>query len=62
MRLRWRLRGDKHVADFLLRYADPRGQMHEQVTEAATERDAESDWRSRDTWFIRFERRTSAHG
>jgi type IV pilus assembly protein PilC len=28
------------VAEFLLRYADPRGQMHELVTEAATERDA----------------------
>jgi type IV pilus assembly protein PilC len=28
------------VADFLLRYADPRGQMHEQVAEAATEREA----------------------
>jgi type IV pilus assembly protein PilC len=28
------------VAEFLLRYADPRGQMHELVTEAPTERDA----------------------
>jgi type IV pilus assembly protein PilC len=28
------------MAEFLLRYADPRGQMHEQVTEAPTERDA----------------------
>ena len=28
------------MADFLLRYADPRGQMHEQVAEAATEREA----------------------
>ena len=28
------------MAEFLLRYADPRGQMHELVTEAATERDA----------------------
>ena len=28
------------MAEFLLRYADPRGQMHEQVTEAASERDA----------------------
>jgi type IV pilus assembly protein PilC len=28
------------VAEFLLRYADPRGQMHESVTEAASERDA----------------------
>jgi len=28
------------VAEFLLRYADPRGQMHELVTEAASERDA----------------------
>jgi len=28
------------VAEFLLRYADPRGQMHEQVAEATTEREA----------------------
>jgi type IV pilus assembly protein PilC len=28
------------VAEFLLRYADPRGQMHETVTDAPTERDA----------------------
>jgi type IV pilus assembly protein PilC len=28
------------VAEFVLRYSDPRGQMHEQVTEAPTERDA----------------------
>jgi len=28
------------MAEFLLRYADPRGQMHEQVTEAASEHDA----------------------
>jgi type IV pilus assembly protein PilC len=28
------------VAEFLLRYADPRGQMHELVTEAPSERDA----------------------
>jgi type IV pilus assembly protein PilC len=28
------------VAEFLLRYADPRGQMHESVTEAPSERDA----------------------
>ncbi len=28
------------MAEFLLRYADPRGQMHESVTEAASERDA----------------------
>jgi type IV pilus assembly protein PilC len=28
------------MAEFLLRYADPRGQMHELVAEAATERDA----------------------
>jgi len=28
------------VAEFLLRYADPRGQMHELVTDAPTERDA----------------------
>jgi type IV pilus assembly protein PilC len=28
------------MAEFLMRYADPRGQMHELVTEAATERDA----------------------
>jgi type IV pilus assembly protein PilC len=28
------------VAEFLLRYADPRGQMHEQVTDAPSERDA----------------------
>ena len=28
------------MAEFLLRYADARGQMHEQVTDAATERDA----------------------
>ena len=28
------------MAEFLLRYADPRGQMHEQVTDAPTERDA----------------------
>ena len=28
------------MAEFLLRYADPRGQMHELVTEAASERDA----------------------
>jgi type IV pilus assembly protein PilC len=32
--------GRTSVAEFLLRYADPRGQMHESVTEAATERDA----------------------
>jgi type IV pilus assembly protein PilC len=28
------------VAEFVLRYADPRGQMHEQVAEAPTEREA----------------------
>ena len=28
------------MAEFLLRYADPRGQMHEQVAEATTEREA----------------------
>jgi type IV pilus assembly protein PilC len=28
------------VAEFLLRYADPRGQMHEQVADAASEREA----------------------
>jgi type IV pilus assembly protein PilC len=28
------------VAEFVLRYADPRGQMHEQVTDAPTEREA----------------------
>jgi type IV pilus assembly protein PilC len=28
------------MADFLLRYADPRGQMHEQVAEATNEREA----------------------
>ena len=28
------------MAEYLLRYADPRGQMHEQVTEAANEREA----------------------
>src|SRR5438309_926480 len=28
------------MAEFLLRYADPRGQMHEQVAEAPTEREA----------------------
>lgn len=28
------------MADFLLRYADPRGQMHEQVADAANEREA----------------------
>jgi len=28
------------VAEFLLRYADPRGQMHESVTEATSEREA----------------------
>jgi len=28
------------MAEFLLRYADPRGQMHEQVTEASNEREA----------------------
>ena len=28
------------MAEFVLRYSDPRGQMHEQVTEAPTERDA----------------------
>jgi type IV pilus assembly protein PilC len=28
------------VADFLLRYADPRGQMHEQVADATNEREA----------------------
>jgi type IV pilus assembly protein PilC len=28
------------VAEFVLRYADPRGQMHEQVTDASTEREA----------------------
>ena len=28
------------MAEFLLRYADPRGQMHELVTEAPSERDA----------------------
>jgi type IV pilus assembly protein PilC len=28
------------VAEFLLRYADPRGQMHEQVSDAANEREA----------------------
>ncbi len=28
------------MAEFLLRYADPRGQMHEQVADAPTERDA----------------------
>ncbi len=28
------------MAEFLLRYADPRGQMHEQVAEASTEREA----------------------
>jgi type IV pilus assembly protein PilC len=28
------------MAEFLLRYADPRGQMHEQVADAATEREA----------------------
>ena len=28
------------MADFLLRYADPRGQMHEQVTDAPNEREA----------------------
>jgi type IV pilus assembly protein PilC len=28
------------MAEFLLRYADPRGQMHEQVTEAPSEREA----------------------
>ena len=28
------------MAEFVLRYADPRGQMHEQVTEAPTEREA----------------------
>ena len=28
------------MSEFLLRYADPRGQMHEQVTEAPTEREA----------------------
>src|SRR3954468_17603369 len=28
------------MAEFRLRYADPRGQMHEQVAEAATEREA----------------------
>ncbi len=28
------------MAEFLLRYADPRGQMHEQVSEAPTEREA----------------------
>ncbi len=28
------------MAEFVLRYADPRGQMHEQVTDASTEREA----------------------
>ena len=28
------------MAEFLLRYADPRGQMHEQVAEAPSEREA----------------------
>lgn len=28
------------MAEFVLRYADPRGQMHEQITEAPTEREA----------------------
>ena len=28
------------MAEFLLRYADQRGQMHEQVAEASSERDA----------------------
>jgi type IV pilus assembly protein PilC len=28
------------VAEFVLRYADPRGQMHEQITEAANEQEA----------------------
>ena len=36
------------MAEFLLRYADPRGQMHELVTEAATERDA----RERNVGFV----------
>ena len=32
--------GKVTVAEFLLRYADPRGQMHEQVAEAPSEREA----------------------
>ena len=32
-------RGRRLVAEFVLKYADPRGEVHQQVAEAATERD-----------------------
>ena len=42
------------MAEFVLRYADPRGQMHEQVADAPTEREARERLRSRAIWSTRF--------